>query len=202
MPMAGSKSEQIKDIIMQSGVWHLGAFVFASGKEANNKFEIPAILEREEVAEPLMRELGYLALEHSPDALWGVPSGGQEIACYLGGELGLPVVCLEKKLVTPGKKSFEYASRGAERLAQQATRIVGVEDITTEFTSLMGALELPVLRSKTQGIVSVWRRGTPDIERDIGIPVSWLAEEAVPNMITPNQPFYKKYAHLAVKHDE
>jgi orotate phosphoribosyltransferase len=200
--MAVSNAENIENAIMASGVWHLADYVFASGKTANNKFEIPLLLEDEEASQLVLRELGGLAMAYEPDVLWGVPSGGEEFACYLGEELGLPVARLNKVSTSPGRKTFEYKTRYDERLAHRARRMVGLEDITTELTSVAGALELQNLKAKTTGVVAVWRRGTPEVEKDLGVEVSWLVKEAVPNMITPDHPFYKKYQHLATTHEE
>jgi orotate phosphoribosyltransferase len=99
--MGNYTSESIEDAVMHSGVWHFGDYTFAGGKKANNKLEIPPLLEDPEVKELVLDALTDLIAQHSPDALWGVPSGGQSFAHHLGKKrrLNLPVVYLKKKVL-------------------------------------------------------------------------------------------------------
>jgi hypothetical protein len=106
-------------------------------------------------------------------------------------------VYLKKESVKDGAKSFVYASRYDVKTAQHAERIVGIKDITTELTSVAGILEVPDLEEKTKAIVSLWRRGTSEVEKPLGVGVNWIIEEEVPNIITPEHLFYQRYAHLA-----
>jgi orotate phosphoribosyltransferase len=192
-------STRAKELAMQAGVWHLGNYTFASGKKANNKFEIPELLNDFEAREIALHAMVNLVLQHSPDALWGVPAGGQEFARQLAKECELPVIYLKKAPSSRGTKVFTYENRYIAQEAQSAERVVGIEGITNELTSVVGALELPELREKTNAIVAFWRRGTSDIERPLDVNIEWVVEQEVPNLITPDHPFYQQYAHLAIR---
>jgi orotate phosphoribosyltransferase len=187
----------IEDVVMRAGVWNFGDYTFASGKKANNKFEIPDLLKDSEAKEVVLREMSKLVVAHSPDAIWGVPSGGQEFARHLRKALDVPVIFLRKVGSLAGSKEFEYDTRYDAKAARKAERMVGIEDITTELTSVDGVLRLPEINEKTEAIIALWRRGTPEVEKPLGVKVEWVIEEEVPNVITPEHPFYQQYAPLA-----
>jgi orotate phosphoribosyltransferase len=190
-------ARHIENVVMRAGVWHFGDYTFASGKKANNKLEIPELLEDPEAREVVLHEMGKLVVAHSPDAIWGVPSGGQEFARHLCKELDVPVIFLRKVGSLAGSKEFAYNTRYDAKAARKAECIVGIKDITTELTSVNGVLQLPELKEKTEAIVALWRRENSEVEKPLGVNVEWVVEDEVPNTITPEHPFYSQYAHLA-----
>lgn len=194
-----ASTHDIRAAILDVGVWELGDCQFADGREANNKLVMDRLLGCPKQLEVVLRPLGALALQHRPDALWGVPSGGQLFAEALGEELGLPVIQLEKVDTSPGRKTFRYQSEKDRLLAQQAKRLVGIEDVTTTFTSLAGAMELPLLDQKTRAITAIWRRGSKEIERRLPVPIHWLVEEYMPNIMGPYHPFRLQHGYKAVR---
>jgi hypothetical protein len=189
-------SEQVRISTLKSGVWILGRFVFASGKEANNKFDMPVALRVQASRRPLIGRMAALAAVYDPDALWGVPSGGQEYAEELGEHMELPVIQLSVTRAN-GKKEFHFATHHDRVLAARSVRKVGVEDITNEFTSTNATLLLPELQN-TVGMVAGARRGTPETEQLPGMPVDWAFEMQVPNIITPDHPLFQQYGQFAV----
>lgn len=192
-------SQQCLEAVLSAGTWELGEYTFATGRPANNKLFMERVLQHPEASKVILRSLGQLVLQHEPDVLWGVPAGGQEYAMALGAWLGIGVVMLEKEVNEAGRKTFRY-KRARDRIRMEGAQCaVGVEDVTTTFTSIKGALLLPELQEKTLGAVAVWRRGQSDSERQINIPVHWLIEEPLPNHITTEHPFYKRYGHRAVR---
>lgn len=198
-----SEIEQARQDILTAGVWELGEYVFAGNNEANNKLEMERLLNQPEKAELVLNLLGGLAIGSSfyPDAIWGVPNGGQEFAKVLGKRLKVPVVLLAKDKVnsSPGEKRFKFRSDEDEAIVDAAQNMVAVEDVTTKLTSLDGALQNPKLAKKTNYIVAIWRRGTEVIERKLYVPILWIIEEPLPNIITPDHPFYQRYHDLAVR---
>ncbi len=194
-------SEQIRESTLEAGVWLFGRFVFASLKEANNKLDMPRALRRDASRRPLIDRMGELTAAYDPDALWGVPSGGQEFAEELSETkwLGIPVISLVVVgKDANGKKIFGYASAADRKMAARYPRKVGIEDLTTELTSINTTLQLPELADGTVAIVAGCRRGTPDVENLPDIPVHWAFEFQVPNIITPGHPHFQRYGHLAI----
>lgn len=82
--------------------------------------------------------------------------------------------------------------------------MVGVEDASTHFTSVRGAMygsghPLRALSRKTQRIVTVWHRGPDDAPDKLLAPVYSVVTERIPEMIGPEDEFYQRFGHLAVK---
>jgi orotate phosphoribosyltransferase len=196
-------SEQLRISTLQAGVWVLGKFVFASGKVANNKLDMPRALQRTASREPLIGRMAELALAHEPDAIWGVPTGGQEYAvelAYTDALTDVPLVNLAVSRDGAGKKVFSFATSHDRIVAGRSSRMVGVEDVTNEFTSTKAVLAaLPELEG-TVGIVAGARRGTPETEQPLSrrLSVDWAFEMPVPNVITPDHPLFQQYGQFAV----
>ncbi len=184
--------------ILSTGTWRFGEFVFASGEEANNKLDAEALVEHTSQYVYVLSELGRIARQWEPKALVGVPRGGQRLASDLGLMLNLPVIELEKEDTTPGRKTFRYADERDKHLAATAGPIVALEDVTSEMTSLDGMLQLPELREHVVAVSAIWRRGRVETERELGVPITWLIEEPLPNVIEADHPFYQEYGLFAV----
>jgi hypothetical protein len=197
--VASQQSNPVLEAVLDAGVWELGTYKFATGKTGNNKLFMDRLLKRPEQAEMFLSTLGALALSYEPDGLWGVPSGGQQFAIELGHMLDLPVVKLKKVSSLPGHKTFQFATPEDEVAAKKAARLAAIEDVTNEFTSLKGALDNSELRRKTYGVASGWRRGHHGQAHGFFMPIKWVIEAPLPNIITPDHPFYQKYGHRAVR---
>ncbi len=192
------RTEQIKRAVLKAGVWQFGDYVFASGKPANNKFEMPLALKDEAAKKLVLKALGELALEYEPEALWGVPSGGQEFAHEIGTQLGLPVVYLQKR-ETQGFKAVDYLLPRDRALAIRTNRLVGIEDVINEGTSITRTLRLPELSQNTVAIVACWIRGIMRVHDSL--PIEGVIKEPVPNIIDPRHPFYHTYGRYAVEEE-
>lgn len=192
-------SEDLRRSTLESGVWLLGDFTFASLKRANNKLDMPRALRRAISRRPLIDRMAELADEYKPEAVWGVPHAGQEYAQEVSDALEVPLIGLRMTgLDDQGKKKFGFWSNEDRKLARRCGRIVGIEDLTTEFTSFNATLRLPELADSTLAIVAGCRRGTPDVETRPNLPMAWAFEFQVPNVITKEHPLFVQYGHLAI----
>ncbi len=94
---------------------------------------MPIALRQASSRQPLIKYMAGLVEAHQPDALWGVPRGGQDFAEEISDELELPMILLR---VTgrdaEGRKTFGFASDRERKQARQYPRKVGIEDLTTE----------------------------------------------------------------------
>lgn len=189
-----------RESVLDIGVWKLGRFIFADGGVANNKLDMEVLLGDDKHCQ---RIVGYLARLVHPetDLLFGMPSGGQEFAKYIGQLLDLPVISLDKDSDSPpGEKHFSYTSPDDELAVEGAKCVTGIEDVTTKMTSTAGTLLLPGLAQKTRRIAAIWRRGMPDEERVLPDHISkrWIYQQPLPNLITKEHPFYRGFGHRAV----
>lgn len=185
--------------VLESGLWHLGAERFASGKVANNKLDMPEALHHPPARKLLIGRMGEVVMRYGIRQLWSVPSGGDDYADELTTDYDLlPPIRLRKVGAGPGWKTFAYATPDDEARALAADALIGVEDLTTELTSTAGGLAVAGLRERTMCMMAAWRRGSPELERDVGVPVAYAIEAEVPNIITPDHPFWQRWGHLAV----
>ncbi|HSW37721.1 MAG TPA: hypothetical protein VLG37_05150 [Candidatus Saccharimonadales bacterium] len=211
-----SAVEHARDSILAAGLWEVAAdfkpyVVFASGKQANNKLDLEAAIDEgqpDDLQAAVLDPMKTLVERYDPDALWGVPSGGQSYASKIGAHLSIPVVRLKKKENSPGVKTYELEDpeEDGKRL-RAAKRLVGVEDAGSERTSLYGALylshpQLVELTIKTVGVALVWQRGLVIEARHLGVPVTSVIQEHIPNLIRRKHPFFKKYGSLAVMREQ
>lgn len=202
--------QEATEALLLSGAWELAegeAWTFAGGQPANNKFHADRPLEapesiRNKVLQPLGELVTHLGV---PDALWGPPTGGQEYAKAIGERYDIPVIVLEKDIIEPGRRTYVVAEE-SRALAEGAETLVGIEDLTNRMTSTYGALQTPVsadstitFDEKTLFMTAVVRRGTPEVERTLPVPIFWVVELPTPDLITPDHPVYQQFAHLAVK---
>lgn len=200
MAVPDSEAQPILDAFFACGGWELGNFTFASGQTANNKLDMEKLLVHRTRRKKVIVPLTDNVVEHSPQAVWGVPRGGQMAARHVANLLGIGFIQLRKdsKHHVPGAKNFIFANPESEALARDCDRLVGIEDVTTEMTSLCGALQLPLLDEHTLAIESIWRRGGEGVERPIDKPMRWLIERPLPNHITIYHPFYREFHDRAV----
>lgn len=196
------RSEQeLLDAVMASEVWEFGDFTFASGKTANNKIQLPKVLDTIHAKGLLLGRMAELIQGYQPDMLWGVPDGGQEFAKVLGEDLGVPLLELERDeeaSARMGTKIFKYVNDDEIANAEVAEKIVGIEDVSNELTSVVSALDLPVLSRKTVAVVIGFRRGSRKNEQPVSVPLEAAIDMPIPNIIDHNHPFFRKYGHLAL----
>ncbi len=193
-----------KHAVFEAGAWEVAEdfqpYVrFASGEQANNKLLLDRLVDEPRMLRPMVKLAEFL----EPDAVWGQPSGGQAFAERIAEELDVPLIRLKKDVNLPGIKTCDYASDKDYKIAHDAGRTVGIEDVGNEFTSLYGTLRLsPRLRDiarSTGGIVMGWRRGSPARERELDIDILSVVHEYIPNMVTPDSLFFKRYGEFAVR---
>lgn len=190
-----ASQERIKEAILRAGVWQFGEYQLGSGKEANNRFEMPLVLDNPAARRLLLPALCRLVASYSPDSLWGVPSGGQEFASVVGQQPALPVIQLQE--LGRGKElGIEYLYPKDRALATRAYRTVGLKDVIDDGTFIVRSLRLPELSEKTVAIVACWVRGILLARRSML--VKGVVEEPVPNLISSSHPFYQRYGHFAV----
>lgn len=185
------EKEELITAVLKAGVWRFGELTSAAGKPMNNWFDMPLALKNEHARQLLIPALSRLALRGRPDAVWGVPRGGQIFAEEVAEDLGLPVIALKAFRIDGGPKQFRFLRRENEELAREATDLVGVEDVVNEGGSVWSALQTPLIREKTKRIVACMIRG--DLQHPFDIPVNGVIEELVPNEISSKHPFYSKY---------
>lgn len=195
MAEASFGQEDVRAAILGAGVLRLGDMRFAGGQTANNKLDMTRLFEEGNRAalHTVVAALGKAASWHHPDALWGVPAGGQRFARAVGQALDLPVLGLKKYTNHLGGRRFEY---GEDALVEPHVRMVGVEDVTTTFGSVVGCLQLPELREATRAVVAIWCRGEEDpddvIMPDQQVVVEPLVVEPIPSYIRPSHPIYRQ----------
>jgi hypothetical protein len=114
--------------------------------------------------------------------------------------MGLPLVRLEKVGEGPASQ-FEYASDYDQWLADEATRLVGIEDLVSKLTNARKSMQLKALSKKTVAKVAAWIRSMSlgqlirsgdkfELKGAVVVPVRPIMDR--------EHPFYKRYGHLAV----
>ncbi len=188
--------EKLVHAVLKAGVWQFGDYVFASGKTANNKFEMPSALKDEYARRLLVPAIARLAIRGEVDGIWGAPEGGQLFAEAVAEMEGLSLVRLEAYRADNGLKRFRF-QRHQEEIAVSCDSLVGIEDVITEGGTIWSILQqIPLLKAKTRRLAAGWIRGHLQYEFDI--PVNGAIEEVVPNQISTTHPFFLKYGYLAV----
>lgn len=202
MLLSQGERDYCRDTMLAAKVWVVGTSeTFASGVQANNKL----LFERLRTNDPagyewVLHQMGELIKPYGVQGLWGVPSGGQDIAVDLGQKLELPVVKLRKEPVAePGKKRFQYASEEDQKAAASIERLAGLEDVPNRFTSFLGALALGELAQHTRVLAGAFGRGAAHFrERVAAYPVELLVDEYIPDVLRPHDQFWWAHKHQAV----
>ncbi len=207
------EQSRARHAVFEIGAWEVDAnfeayVEFASGKTANNKLdmELPiADFQPPAIQNAWLDPMTKMADAENPDALWGIPSGGQSYATRIGERLGKPVLKIVKGKDLPGHKTYELDPEAAdenEEILASSSRFALFEDAISEFTSVFGALyyssQLRGVSRGTELVIGAWRRGNPAEERKVHRPVQAVITEEIPNIITPKHPFFKKYGKYAV----
>jgi hypothetical protein len=196
-----ANSDRFIEAVFDADVWEFGRFRFASGKTANNKFNMEklALPKNRPQLLVVIAETGKLVVGHEIDAVWGVPWGGQEVfARPLSQVFDVPLIGLIKDIDQPNLKTFMYEDLNAYRIAEQTENKLGLEDASTERGSISGALQLPELLFDTKLMIAGIRRGDPERERKIKVPFEAVFTQYVPNHISIDDPFYQEFGHRAV----
>ncbi len=189
-PISSQNNLDLKGPLIAAG-FQVGQYEFASGETANNKLGLDA--ETLETSDPelyheVVGRLAVQARQFKPNALTYVPNGARGYAHAIGHLTGLPVVEMVATPNEQGGKDVALA-RGFKNLARfvLARRIVLIEDVTTELTSVNRTLEMPFMKHKVAGIAAIWRRGVEGREKPLpkGIRASWLVEAPMPRLMTP-----------------
>lgn len=215
MPLA--QPNKTFEAALSEGIWQVGIDVtFASGKKANNKIDWEQVfVYQEATADPqhprnfqltsagklVVGQMAEMIDRFKPDLLAGVPTGGQRFAMAIGRELDVEVARLKKVKNEPGLKTYDYETPDEREKVEQSSRLTLVEDATSEFTSLRGAIQLV---DATEGervleVTAIHRRDDGSNELPIDVPIDWLIADApIPNLLTPDHPTFQRFGHLAV----
>jgi orotate phosphoribosyltransferase len=192
-----SYRQEALETIIDAGVWEFGDFAFAGGQPANNKFQMDRVL-REPYQESVVRPLGLMALSFVPDVLIGVPTGGTLFAERLGEATGINVAQMSKSEDAPGSKTYDFATERDRELVVGAETVVIVEDVLNRRTSTLGMLQNVAIRSRARVVVTPLDRGVKSQQKAVCIPVEAIVQEEVPDIITPDHPFFQKYSRRAI----
>ncbi len=218
--MALAEQDFIIDAAFKEGIWRVGIdppITFASGKEANNKVDWEGLFSFPEDPSNLNAGINFelsaagslvagvlleVVDQYAPDAVGGVPTGGQRYGRWVARELGIPFIRTEKDTNEPGIKTYRFADETERAKAMDSRRLAVIEDATTEFTSLVGylALILETPGEREVGIRAIQRRddGANELELPEAVDIEWLIELAMPNMMTAEHPAFRRWGHLAV----
>ena len=193
-----------KQMILASGAWLKSEtvdIVFSNKVDrGNNKLDMEVTIAQPAFLQHVLAPLKEMVKARQPDALWGVPTGGQAIAIELGRLLKLPVMQLRKVPTPDGEKKFDVKNVIPDIfIPKRHPRLLGIEDVARKRTNLIGALKVPEVRDNTEAVIEVWRRGYPEMLPDLGVETDCLINEQIPDIITPDHPFFVRYGHYAVK---
>ena len=192
-----NSEDRLRDIILAAGVLQLGEVTFASGMTANNKLDMSKLFDQEGDRTGLhavIAALGRTANRYKPDALWGVPTGGQSFARALGQVLRKPVIDLKKYQDYTGARRFDYGAEITVGISG-CNRMVGIEDVSTTYGSVVGCLQLPELREATKAVAVIWSRGEDDpdeiIMPDMRLKIEPLIVRPMPGIMFESHELYR-----------
>ncbi len=199
MGSESSDQERLRSAVLGAGVLQLGDVTFAGGVSANNKLDMTRLFLQEDERIGLINvvaALGRSAIQYDPDALWGVPTGGQKFAKALGQVLEVPVIGLKKDQDHIGYRRFDYDVLDTEGQVpiSDYCRMVGIEDVSTTYGSVVGCLQLPELREATKAVAVIWSRGEDDPDEvilpDMRVSLIPLIVEPVPSHLKKSHELY------------
>jgi hypothetical protein len=172
--------------------------VFAGGKRANNKLELDdTALEQDDwLKETVVEALGAMALEYDPEFIIGVPDGATKLGIRVAKSVSrltdhvvIPITL--RKQITSGQRYFHYQTQQDFNSVLACRRCVIVEDVTNEFTSINKTLNIPGLRTKVNGVLSIFHRGTPEARARLDIPSASVVERYIPPMLEPEDTLWQ-----------
>ena len=178
---------ELREAIIDAGVWEAGHFVFANGGHSTVKLKMDRLKNSPEAFQKALLMLSQMDGESGgssgprPDVVLGVPRGGQELAEGLveRGLLRAPWARLER---VPGgeRRDFRFQSSLDRERALDAQRVYIYEDVVTTFSSIAGVVRL--LEPDRQDIHAraIWRRGTVHDEYRGAVRDRYLIEEELP----------------------
>ncbi len=173
--------EEIRDAIVRAGVLTDGHFVFVDGDHALVKVEMDKLWDHDEELSLVLEALAHKQGLTKPDAILGVPRGGQKIVEALVARrlVDAPLIHIER---VPGgaKRDFQFCSEADRMLAENAKNILMYEDVVSTLSSIAGVVK--ILQPERQHIESlaIWRRGIPKEKYKVGVTDFYLIEEDVP----------------------
>jgi orotate phosphoribosyltransferase len=176
-----------------------GNFQFAGGDEANNKLDLERAQSIPELAGRITDRLCELAEPYQPTVLVGLPNGATGWAERMSEEMKLPVLYLKKELVVPGQKTFSLRSSHDRQYVdgKPDARLLVIEDAGSKLTSFRGALEsVPYIGKNALGLVGIWRRFPPQVDKPDPKPTRWIINEYIPLNLSKRSR-YRQYATAA-----
>lgn len=186
---------ELREAIVDAGVWQEGHFVFANGGHSTVKLKMDRLKNSPEAFQKALLMLAQMDgeddedAESKPDVVLGVPRGGQELAEGLveRGLLRVPWARLER---VPGgeRRDFRFRSVPDRERALDAQRVYIYEDVVTTFSSIAGVVRL--LEPDRQDIQAraIWRRGTVHDKYRGAVRDRYLIEEELPVWVAEKCP--------------
>lgn len=172
--------EEIRDAIVRAGVLTDGHFVFVDGDHALLKVEMDKLWEHDAELSLVLEALAHKQGLTKPDAILGVPRGGQKIAEALvaRGLTTVPLIHIER---VPGgaKRDFQFCSEADRVLAENAKNILIYEDVVSTLSSIAGVVKILNPEKQHLESLAIWRRGEPKEKYRVGVTDFYLVEESV-----------------------
>ncbi len=195
----------VRKTVLDAGVLEIGSFNFAGDPEgtekANNKLNFDKLFKNPTALRKVARFLGSVAALYEPQALIGIPEGGENLAeaVNLYSEITLPLVLLDKdeENSTHEHKLFTFRDFNDQDLLDSVKRVVIVEDVFNKFTNTRGVLEVEDVLGKTVGVVAVWDRGIHPSRIPVPVPHEALVQEYIPRHIGKGEALYFENRNMA-----
>lgn len=189
----------VKQAVLEAGVLEIGRFQFSGDTEdqtkANNKLNFDNLYDHPESLHIVVHHLGRVVHAAKPDALLGIKSGGERLACKINEDpefLTLPMIHLDKdeERSVNGKKAFTFSSPEDKELLEQVDSLVVVEDVFRKFTNTLGVLAVEGVLEKTRLVAGVWDRGFHPSRAPLPVPHEALVTEYIPRWLRRAEELY------------
>lgn len=191
---------QVLEAILDAGVFKIkrsGTWKFAGGQHSNNKLDMEEAYQDPRALRLIMQALGRLALPYDADLIVPVADGANQLGVLLGVHLDLPVAFLQKDKVEPGLKTFKYRTDKDKKLVERSKRLIVVEDVPNQLTSIHGVLQVLGIGERAIAALGVFNRGLPGKAIDLSIPLKAILNYPISNQVAPDHQLYGRAVMLS-----
>jgi orotate phosphoribosyltransferase len=142
---------------------HDTPITLAANQQANNKLDLAPIEHDQSLRGLIIPALGDLVLQHEPEFVIGVPTGGTWLADAVANEIN----CYSAHLKRDEQRNMSYEDQEVDwgMTVSSLSRGVLVEDVFNRFTSTRQALAVPGLNERVVAIIGIWDRGVGHTDR-------------------------------------
>jgi len=165
--------------------------VLSDGTVANNKVIAERMQADPDLAAEMVHRIGGLVMQHDPQFIYGVPSGGTWLAIEIAKQHDISVVTLTRDRADKNKFTFKHPDIDRDLILANLERGVLVEDVFRTFKNSRAALAIPGLAEKTVAAKALLDRLEPG-RLGLSVPHAAVIEEYIPIQINTDSQ-YNRY---------